>query len=187
MNIRLWFSLIVICFSPFIVAAQETSTPRLLVSFEEINSASPIVSHATLTVSLAKAFVNAMPENWSAEIKDSGFDLDAITMLVESLRDDDSIQSESGKYRLEVQKKKLPANANDAPGDLVIHSNKLRLPVPLLVTSAAVGAIQLAFRDFKDKQAELTTLVEEIKQSPKGMLYDQHDDYDGSWLRLSLE
>ncbi|MDP8242833.1 MAG: hypothetical protein P9L94_02045 [Candidatus Hinthialibacter antarcticus] len=187
MKIRFWLCLVVFCTSSFIAAAQETPTSQLLVSFEEINSASPIVSHATMTVALAKAFVNAMPDKWSAEIKDSGFDLATITTLVESLRVDDSIENESEKYRLEVVKKNLPKDANAAPGYLVIHSNKLRLPVPLLVTSVAVGAIQLAFRDFKDKQAELTALVEEIKQSPKGMLYDQHDVYDGSWLRLSLE
>lgn len=170
----------------FIAAAQETSTPQLCVSFEEISSASPIVSHATVTVSLAKAFVDAMPAKWNTEIKDSGFDLDAIVTLVESLRMDDSIKNESERYRLNITKKKV-VSSSEAPGYLIIHSNKLRLPVPLLVTSAAVGAIQLAFRDFKDKQAELTKLVEEIKKSPKGMLYDQHDDYDGSWLRLSLE
>ncbi len=185
--VRTWLSVLILTLTTIIAAAQETTTPRLHVSFEEISSVSPIVSHATLTVSLAQAFVKAMPDKWSAEIKDSGFDLGLITTMVESLRMDDSIQNESDRYRLEVTKQDFLYGPNDAPGYLVIHSNKLRLPVPLLVTSAAVGAIQLAFRDFKDKQDELTALVEEIKKSPKGMLYDQQDKYDGSWLRLSLE
>ncbi|MBZ0256152.1 hypothetical protein K8I31_08825 [bacterium] len=186
MMIRLTFSIIVFCLGTIFAAAQDSLTPQLRVSFEEISSSSPIVSHATMTVSLAKAFVDAMPDKWNAEIKDSGFDLSTIITLVESLRVDDSIKNESERYRLSITKKNITP-PSDAPGYLIIHSNKVRLPVPLVVTSVAVGAIQLAFREFKNKQAELTALVEEIKKSPKGMVYDMHDDYDGSWLRLSLE
>lgn len=183
---QLTLSIIVFCIGTIIAAAQGPPTPQLRVSFEEIRSSSPIVSHATMTVSLAKAFMDAMPDKWDAEIKDSGFDLSTIITLVESLRVDDSIKNESDRYRLSITKKNITPDS-EAPGYLIINSNKVRLPVPLLVTSAAVGGIQLVFREFKNKQAELTALVEEIKKSPKGMVYDMHDDYDGSWLRLSLE
>lgn len=183
---RLTLSIFSFCIASIIAAAQGAPTPQLRVSFEEIKSVSPIISHATMTVSLAKAFVDAMPDKWGAEIKDGGFDLSTIIPLVEALRIDDSIQNESDRYRLSITKKNITP-PSDAPGYLIIHSNKVRLPVPLVVTSVAVGAIQLAFQEFKNKQAELRALVEEIKKSPKGMVYDMHDDYDGSWLRLSLE
>lgn len=159
----------------------------LSVSFREVNTASPIVANATLPASLANAIVAAVPDKQREDAKEDGFDLEQLAARSQALKAGDRIHEASSRYEMNIVKTPAPDAGVSSPGYLIVQTDKIRVPVPLSVTSLAVGSIQYLFKDFKDKGAELTTLIEELRKMPTGMIYSHYDQYDNSYLKLSLE
>lgn len=157
------------------------------VAFEEIDYAKPVIASASLPIQLGKAFINALPDKWRESIEEEGFDLAAIAEKAEALDPDASFIEETLSYRFAIKKVLKDAPTNASANYLIVHSNRARVPIPLMVTSVAVRGIQFLIKEFQGKDAELTALIEEIRKMPPTVLYREEDALDQSWMEIRLE
>lgn len=183
---------ILLCFllvlAPFSWADPASSSQEWLqIAFEEINYASPIVANASLTKPLADKFVKAMPPVWLTEIEDEGFNLPGLIQRVETMDKNAFVEAKTDSYHLKISKTDETIDSSDAPSYLVIETQDARIPVPLFVTSLAVNGLMYVVEEFKGMEQELSALVMELRTTPKRLLYEQTDAYDGSWMKVSLE
>ncbi len=156
-------------------------------SFAEINSASPVVGAATMPLTLAKALVDAVPANYVKEANESGFDIPLIVDIVEALPAGEKFELTKNDYHLEIYKVVKTAEFDKKPTSLVIQNEQLRLPIPLILTGTVVKALQLAFKDLKGLDEELAKLVNQIKETPPGILLKGEDRLMNSWLEIRLQ
>jgi hypothetical protein len=180
--------------------AQETSAPRdsepaqnstlwLQGHFREINSASPVVGSATMTVQLAQTIVNAIPAKHKKDFAESGFDVDTIAMDVQAAPLKEGLTYQHEEYILALQKENQLIESNATASYLVIKSNQLPMPlkVPLAITNLSVKLIQFAFEDFQGLDQPLRRVIEEIKKLPPMVILQGEDRLMGDWMEISLE
>lgn len=166
--------------------AQADRAQWLSVSFEEINFASPVIAHATLTEELAARFVDALPKAWEEDMREDGFDPHTLLDLVDALPVNETLRKENNDYRLMVTKTERP-QTNQTANYLIIRTEKARVPIPLMISSVAVNGIQYLIEDFQGKEKELAALVQAIQSTPPGRLYHATDALDNSWMEIRLE
>ncbi len=155
-------------------------------TFNEVNSASPVIGGATVSLSLAKAIVAAVPPKYLKETKESGFDLVTIAQLVEAMPKDEVFELTKDDYHLQIRKFTKPVNPEEYSSTLMIRNNKFSLPIPLLITGTAVSVLQYALEDFKGMDEPLTQLINQVKQSPPGLILKGEDKLFNSWLEIYL-
>jgi len=155
-------------------------------TFSEINSASPVIGGATVSLSLAKAIVAAVPPKYLKETKESGFDLVTIAQLVEAMPVDEVFELTKDDYHLKIRKfpKEVPADAYSST--LMIRNNKFSLPIPLLITGPAVCVLHYALEEFKGMDEPLTQVINQVKQTPPGLILKGEDQLFDSWLEIYL-
>lgn len=159
----------------------------LTISLEEIDYAKPVIADATIPISLAEALLGALPPTWATEIREEGFQLQNLIAKARLLRTDESFVATTDSYEMTITKRARDVDPSQTPSYLVIQSPETRIPFPLMVTSVAVNGLQLLMKEFKGMDAELALFVEELKKTPPGLLYEEYDEMDDSWMKVMLE
>ncbi len=155
-------------------------------TFEEVNSASPVIGKATMPLSLVQSIVEATPNKYLEEAKESGFDISAILLSVEAMQEEDHFELVKGDYRLAIHKYTQPAQSSNVRY-LYVRSENFSVPIPLSVTKVAVSVLQYAFSELDIDKNALSTMIEEIKKTPSGMILDGEDKLMEAWLKVRLE
>ncbi|RJP24295.1 MAG: hypothetical protein C4527_19150 [Candidatus Omnitrophota bacterium] len=156
-------------------------------SFQEINSASPVIGGATLSLALAKAVVAAIPPKYLVESADAGFDIPIIATIVDSMPVGDTFELTKHDFHLVIVKQSKTVDPAVTASSLVIQNEKMRLPIPLLLTGAVVKALQLAFKELDGMDEPLAQLVTEVKKTPPETLLKGEDRLMNSWLVIRLQ
>ncbi len=156
-------------------------------SFQEINSASPVIGGATLPLSLGKAIVSAVPAQYLKESADAGFDIPTIANIIESMPAGETFELTKNDFNLVIMKKKVPIDPEASASSLVIQNEQLRLPIPLILTGTVVKALQLAFKELRGLDEPLANVINEVKQTPPGTLLKGEDRLMKSWLEIRLQ
>jgi hypothetical protein len=186
--------LVLLCVWIMPLGAQTESTlatgsgqPWVHIAFEEINSASPVIGEATLPLSLAMTVVDAVPQKTRDECKEEGFDLKDLRNRTRLLETGTSFSAAQEKYQLTITKIAPPVTSQALPSTLLIKTHLFPLKAPLTITNLTVKLLQLAFKDLKGMDEELTLLVEEIKKTPPTTLLTGEDKYLETSLEIGLE
>lgn len=157
-------------------------------SLEEIRSASPMIGHATMPLSLAKAIVDAIPPKYLKETQEAGFEIPIIAEAVESMKPNDVIDLTIHDVHIVIRKFLRPKPAEPpVPSRLQINNPDLKLPIPLFMTGTAVTLLQYVVKDFKGMDAQLTHLIEQVKMTPPGLLLKGEDRLMNTWLEIYVE
>ncbi|MBN2329635.1 MAG: hypothetical protein JXR73_21015 [Candidatus Omnitrophica bacterium] len=157
-------------------------------SLEEIKSASPMIGHATMPLSLAKAIVDAVPPKYLKESQEAGFEIPVIAEAVESMKPDDVFDLTIKDIHIVVRKFTKPKPAEPpAPSRLQINNPDLKLPIPLFMTGTAVTLLQYVVKEFKGMDAQLAHLIEQVKMTPPGLLLKGEDRLMNTWLEIFVE
>lgn len=167
-------------------AARAEGTPWVQAAFEEINAASPMVGSATMPLDLALAMVEATPSKHLRGAAEDGFDIPAIAQKVKGLPAGAAYEVKTLRYRLVLTRFDKPPQPDASPSRLYIQTSALSVPVPLMLTGAAVSILQYAVEDLQGMDDELARVLEEVKKTPPGMLLEGRDEYMDSWLKISL-
>lgn len=157
-------------------------------SLEEIKSASPLIGHATMPMTLARAIVSAVPPKYATETKEAGWDIETIAQAVEAMKVNDVFDLTINNMHLVIHKYiRQKPETPPSPSLLRINNPTLKLPVPLILTSTAITLLQYAVKEFKGMDAQLTILIEQIKKTPPGLILKGEDRLMNSWLEILLE
>ncbi len=167
--------------------SEEIETIWIHVFFEEVQSASPVIGHATLPLPLAKAIVDTVPPRTLEESKEEGFDILAIANAVELMPNGEEFEVSKNDYHLRITKKTVKAPPGPKPNTLRITTDQIKLPVPLGYTGMVVRLLQMTFEDLKGLEEPLANVVEEVKKTPACLLLKGEDKLLHSWMEVRLE
>lgn len=163
-------------------------------SFKEINCASPMIGAATAPQALVKAIVEAVPSIYIEEVKEDGIDIPLIVTLVEAMPVGEKFELKQDEFQLSIEKFKKEASPGDVAAKLSIKTKELSIPaIPLFLSTPAVGALKLAMKTLGVKVDDpdafskaLDKVVEEVKNTPPGILLKGEDKLLDSWLEIQL-
>jgi hypothetical protein len=185
--ISTFIALLIISFGSFNAeAAQEEIW--LSGSLEEIKAASPIIGQATMPINLLNAIVQAVPQKYLKETKESGFDVPALYKSVEAMAPDEIFDVTINDIHLVIRKfVKHKPDVAQASSRLYIRTQDLSVPIPLILTGPAITLLQYIVKEFKGMDQQLSVLLEEVKKTPPGLLLQGEDRLMNSWLKILLK
>ena len=157
-------------------------------SLEEIKAASPIIGQATMPINLLNAIVQAVPQKYLKETKESGFDVPALYKSVEAMAPDEIFDVTINDIHLVIRKfVKHKPDVAQASSRLYIRTQDLSVPIPLILTGPAITLLQYIVKEFKGMDQQLSVLLEEVKKTPPGLLLQGEDRLMNSWLKILLK
>jgi len=160
-------------------------------TFQEVNSASPVVGMATFPLELTRAVIAATPKKFLKEASEDGFHIEAIFKAVEAMPVNEKFKIVNKDIHLEIEKFVTIQETPASSGLLIIGLNSpdrnFNIPVPLALTAAAVPLLQYAMKELKGLEEELGKMLEQVKKTPPGILLKGEDKLMNSWLEIRLQ